>query len=125
MKLPWMLLITLTTTKKMKMNEINNLKQLRAAKRELKLKMARQDREAQESFLYSTINKFFSKIEESGTAQNTPVGNGVHSALNFISNQAQNRLNMGKTTRTLLSLGVMIAAPIIAKKVQEFIDRKL
>lgn len=107
------------------MKHINNLEQLRAAKRELKLRMAREDREAQEGFLYSTVNKLFSKVENNATTQSTPVGNGVHSALNFLSNQAQSRFNMGSTAKSILSIGIVIAAPIIARKIQELIDKKL
>jgi|SRR5690606_30958982 hypothetical protein len=108
-----------------KLKHINNLEQLRAAKRELKLKMAREDREAKDGFLYSTINNLFSKVESNASAQNGPVGNSVHSALNFLSNQAQNRFNLGSTAKSLISIGVVIAAPIIARKLQELIDRKL
>lgn len=118
--------IILTKTKTMKnLKHINNLEQLRAAKRELKLKMAREDREAQEGFLYSTVNKLFSKVENNASSQSTLVGNGVHSALNFLSNQAQNRLNLGSTAKSIISIGIVIAAPIIAKKIQELIDKRL
>jgi hypothetical protein len=121
-----MLSIILTKTKKMKkLKHINNLEQLRAAKRDLKLKMAREDREAQDGFLYSTVNKLFSKVENNASSQSTPVGNGVHSALNFLSNQAQTRFNLGSTAKSLISIGVVIAAPIIARKLQELIDKRL
>lgn len=110
-------------TKKMK--HINNLQELRAAKRELKLKMARQDKEAQEGFLYSTVNKLFSKVENNASTQSTPVGSGVHTALNFLSNQAQNRFQLGPTAKSIISIGIVIAAPIIAKKLQELIDKRL
>lgn len=109
----------------MKTKDINSLADLRQAKRELKLKMAKADREAQDGFLYKTVNKLFSKVEDDSHIQNTPVGNGVHSALNFLSNQADNRFNLGKTGKTVLSIAIAVAAPIIAKKVQELIDKKL
>lgn len=112
-------------TKTMKTKDIHNLADLRQAKKELKLKMARADEEAKNGFLYSTVNKLFSKVEDHSAVQNTTVGAGVSSALNFVSNQAQNRFNMGKTAKTVLSIAVVIAAPIIAKKVQELIDEKL
>lgn len=108
----------------MKTKDINTLADLRQAKQELKQKMARADKEAQDGFLYKTFNNLFKKVEDNSIVQNTPVGNGVHSALNFISNQAQNHFNMGKTTKTIFSLALMVATPIIAKKVQEFIDEK-
>ena len=108
----------------MRTKNINNLSDLRKAKAELKLKMAEADAEAKDGFLYKTVNSLFNKIEDSSNVQITPVGNGVSSALNFISDQAQNRFNIGKTGKTLLSIAVVVAAPIIAKKVQEFIDEK-
>ena len=109
----------------MRTKDINSLADLRQAKRKLKLEMARADREAKEGFLYSTVNKLFHTIEDNSHTQNTPVGNGIHSALNFLSDQAQNRFNMGKTAKTILSIAVVVAAPIIAKKVQEIIDKRL
>lgn len=107
------------------LNQINNLEQLRAAKRELKLRMAREDREAKDGFLYSSINKLFSKVEDNANSTSTPVGNGVHSALNFISNQAQSRFNLSTTAKSIISIGIVIAAPIIARKIQELIDKRL
>ena len=115
--------LTIQMMKKMK--HINNLQQLRAAKKELKLKMAREDKEAQEGFLYSTVNKLFSKVENNASAQSTPIGSGVHTALNFLSNQAQNRFQLGSTAKSIISIGIVIAAPIIAKKLQELIDKRL
>lgn len=109
----------------MKTKEINTLADLRQAKQELKQKMARADREAQDGFLYKTLNNLFKKVEDNSIVQNTPVGNGVHSALNFLSHQVQNRFHMGKTTKTIFSVALMVAAPIIAKKLQEYIDEKL
>lgn len=107
------------------MKHINNLQDLRAAKRELKVKMAREERDAQDGFLYSSLNKLFSKVENNASSQSGPVGNSVHSALNFISNQTQSRFNLGTTAKSLISIGIAIAAPIIAKKVQELIDKRL
>lgn len=109
----------------MKTKDINTLADLRQAKKELKLKMARADKEAQDGFLYKTVNQLFNKVEDNSKVQNTPVGNGVSSALNFLSNQAQNHFNLGKTAKTVFSIAIVVAAPIIAKKVQEFIDDKL
>jgi len=109
----------------MKTKDINNLADLRQAKKELKLKMARADEEAKNGFLYSTINKLFSKVEDNSAVQNTTLGAGVSSALNFLSDKAQSRFNMSKTAKTVFSIAVVVAAPIIAKKVQELIDKKL
>jgi|SRR5690606_32174619 len=109
----------------MKTKDINSLADLRQAKRELKLKMARADRDAQDNFLLSSVNKLFSKVEKSSEVQSSPVGSGVSNALNFLSNQAENRLNLGKTGKTVLSIAIAVAAPMIAKKVQEMIDKRL
>ncbi len=111
----------------MKMNykEINTLAQLREAKQELKLRMKNADEEAKDGFIYKTVNKLFNKVEDNTTTFQTPVGSGVNTALNFISNQAQSRLNMGNTAKSILSIAIVVAAPIIAKKVQELIDKKL
>ncbi len=109
----------------MKTKDINTLADLRQAKLELKQQMKLADKEAQDGFVYKTINNLFNKVEDSSTIQNTTVGSGVSAALNFLSNQAQNRFNMGKTAKMVLSIAIVVAAPIIAKKVQEFIDEKL
>ncbi len=109
----------------MKTKDINTLADLRQAKKELKLKMTRADENAKEGFLYSTVNKLFSKVEDNSAVHNTTVGAGVSSALNFLSDKAQSRFHMSKTAKTVLSIAMVVAAPIIAKKVQEFIDRKI
>jgi len=106
------------------LHEIKTLAELRAAKRALKVKMARADEEAKEGFLYSTINKLFAKVEDNSLVQNTAIGSGVNTALNFLSNQAHSRFKMGATSKSILSIAIVIAAPIIAKKVQDFIDDK-
>lgn len=113
------------TTKKMKTKDINTLADLREAKRQLKLKMANADKSAQEGFLYKTINNFVSKVEDNSNSISSPIGGGVNTALSFISGQASQRLKMGNAGKAALSLAVMIVAPIIAKKIQEFVDEKL
>ena len=112
-------------TMKIKTKDINTLADLREAKRQLKLKMNNADKSAQESFLYKTINNFVSKVEDNSNTISTPIGGGVNTALSFISRQASQRLKMGKVGKTVLSLAVMAVAPIIAKKIQDFVDEKL
>lgn len=109
---------------KINYKEINTLAQLREAKKVLKYRMKSADEEAKDGFIYKTVNKLFSKVEDNSTTFQTPVGSGVNTALNFISNQAQNRFKMGKTAQTILSIAVVVAAPIIAKKIQDMIDDK-
>lgn len=107
------------------MKKINNLEELRAAKKALKQRMSAADQQAKDGFIFSTVNKLFSKIEDNMITQNTPVGNMVNTALGFISGQAEARLKMSKTGKTLFSIAVMVATPIIVKKIQEFVDDKL
>lgn len=106
------------------MKNINNLQDLRNAKKALKNKMALADQEAKDGFLYSTFNKLFTKVEDNSALQNSPIGNSVNSALNFLSGHAESRFKMGTTGKTVLSIAVAIAAPIIAKKVQEYLEDK-
>lgn len=108
----------------MKTKHINTLADLRQAKKELKERMRSADQEAQEGFLYSTVNKLFSGIENNSYVHRSPIGSGVNNVLNFLSTQAQNRFQLSNTAKSLISIGIVIAAPLIAKKVQGFIDRK-
>lgn len=112
-------------TTKMKTKDINTLADLRLAKKQLKEKMSNADNEAKEGFLYKTFNNLVSKVEDNSSIIGTPVGNGVNTALSFISGQASQRLKMSPTAKTILSIAVIVATPIIAKKVQELIDRRL
>jgi len=109
----------------MKTKHINTLAELREAKRQLKLKMAQADKSAREGFLYKTVNSIVGKIEDNSSAISSPIGGGVNTALSFISGQASQRLKMGNAGKAVLSIAVMVAAPIIAKKIQEFLDEKL
>ena len=109
----------------MDIKNINNLADLRAAKKELKLKMAMEEQEAKQGFLYSTVNKLFSKIEDTSLVQNSTVGSGVHNTLSFLSDKAESKFQLNKTTKTILSIAIAIAVPILTKKIQEFIDDKI
>lgn len=111
--------------KMMKTKDINTLADLRLAKKQLRLKMSNSDKETKEGFLYKTFNNLVSKVEDNSSMIGTPVGNGVNTALSFISGQASQRLKMGTTGKTILSIAVIVAAPIIAKKIQELIDERL
>lgn len=115
----------MTKMKKINYKEINNLADLRLAKKQLKDKMSNADKDAKEGFFYKTFNNLVNKVEDNSSVLGTPVGNGVNTALSFISGQASQRLKMSPTAKTVLSLAVIVATPIIAKKVQELIDRNL
>ncbi len=108
----------------MKTKPITTLAELRLAKKVLKDKMVLADKRTREGFLYSTFNQFIDSMENSSILENSPVSSGVNTALNFISGQAGSRLHMGKIGKSVLSVAVAIAAPIIARKVQEFIDKR-
>lgn len=122
MKPQWMQ--SIIQAKKMKTKHIDNLADLRQAKRELKMKMTVADQRAKEGFLYSTVNKLFGSIDRNSTVQNSVMGENVNSSLNFLSNQATKKFNLGKTAQSLISIAILVAAPIIAKKIQDFTDNQ-
>lgn len=122
MKPQWMQ--SIIQAKKMKTKHIDNLADLRQAKRELKMKMALADQRAKEGFLYSTVNKLFGSIDRNSAVQNSVMGENVNSSLNFLSNQATKKFNLGKTAQSLISIAILVAAPIIAKKIQDFTDNQ-
>lgn len=122
MKPQWMQ--SIIQAKKMKTKHIDNLADLRQAKRELKMKMTVADQRAKEGFLYSTVNKLFGSIDRNSAVQNSVMGENVNSSLNFLSNQATKKFNLGKTAQSLISIAILVAAPIIAKKIQDFTDNQ-
>lgn len=122
MKPQWMQ--SIIQAKKMKTKHIDNLADLRQAKRELKMKMTVADQRAKEGFLYSIVNKLFGSIDRSSEVQNSVMGENVNSSLNFLSNQATKKFNLGKTAQSLISIAILVAAPIIAKKIQDFTDNQ-
>lgn len=108
----------------MKNKRITNLAELRQAKKDLKIKMELADKKAKDGLIFSAVNKLFNSVEDQGLIQNSTIGSGVHSALNFLSGRAENQFNLGKTGKLLLSTAIIVGAPIIAKKLQEFVDHK-
>lgn len=109
--------------KMMEKKRIENLDQLREAKRKLKIKMALADKRAKEGFLYSTFNRFFNSVESSSVLQRNPLSKNIHNSLNFLSNKASDKFELSKTTQSIVSAAIVLAAPFIAKKLQDFIDR--
>lgn len=106
----------------MKDKKISNLAELRQAKRELKIKMALADKRAKEGFIYSSVNKLFGSIEKNSELRKSKLGNNVHNSLNFLSEKADDKFNLSSTTKKLISTIIVVAAPIIAKKIQDYID---
>ncbi len=125
MKPQWMQsIIQVKNLRKMKTKHIDNLADLRQAKRKLKMKMALADQRAKEGFLYTTANRLFGSIEKNSAIQNSALGQNVNSSLNFLSDKATEKFNLGKTARSLISIAILVAAPIIAKKIQDFTDNQ-
>lgn len=108
----------------MKTKHIDSLEDLRKAKRELKMKMKLADQKAKNGFLYSTVNKLFNSVETNNSIQNSTIGSNVNSSLNFLSDKAARKFKLSKSAQNLISTAILIAAPIIAKKIQDYIDQK-
>lgn len=101
---------------------IKTLAELREAKRELRMKIALADRNSRQSFLFSSASKLFNRIEDSSSIQQSGLGQNVYSALNLVSEKANEKFQLGKTAKTLISIAILVSAPIIAKKIQDIID---
>lgn len=108
----------------MRLSEIQNLEDLRRAKRELKAEMNRSDLKAKNSFLFSTLGGLVNNVSKNSLLQNSPIGSGVNKTLGFLSNTVQNRFQLNGTAKTLLSTAVLILTPVIAKKIQDLIDKR-
>lgn len=102
--------------------KIRSLEELRQAKRELKIKMALADKRAKEGFIYSSVNKFLGSIERNSEIRKTKLNNNISNSLNFISDKADDKFNFGDTTKKLISAFIIVAAPIISKKIQDYLD---
>lgn len=105
------------------MKNIKNLEDLRKAKQELKTQIAKNDANTKKNFLYNSVNKLFSTVETK--TNHSLVGSGVNGTLHYLSKKASHKMHLGKTGQTILSLAIIVATPIIAKKIQHFIDKKL
>lgn len=103
---------------------ITSLAELRAEKMRIKRKIREDDEKAKNGFLYNLFDKLTSKVEDSTIAQQSPIGSGVHGALNFLSTQAQDKFRLGNTGKAVISIAAVVLAPIIAKKIQGIIDKR-
>lgn len=106
----------------MEHRKIKNLADLRRAKRDLKFQIDIADHKAKNGLVLSSARKLFNSVEGNAAVNNSIVGTRVNSTLGFLSNAAESRFNLGQTGKTVLSLAIAIAAPIIAKKIQNYID---
>lgn len=109
----------------MKNKNIKNLADLRKAKKELKIKIDQVENQTNNSFLASSAKSLVSSIEESLFISKSPIGTQVNSALNFLSGAAQDKLKINNTGKKLISIAILVAAPIIAKKIQDYIEDKI
>lgn len=110
--------------KKMEIKDINSLADLKAAKKELKFKMAVQDQRTKEGLIYSSVNKLFDQIESTAVTQQSFLGSSVNGTLSFLTQKAGDKFHLSKTTKSVLSLAMLIAVPIITRKLQNYIDDK-
>lgn len=108
----------------MRNKEIKNLADLRRAKRELKLKIDKVENQTGNSFWANAAKTFTNSIENSFLINTSPVGSQVNSTLNFLSNSAQKVFKINDTGKRLISIAILVTAPIIAKKIQDYIDEK-
>lgn len=112
-------------------DDIKNLDDLRRAKNELKMKMKGSTTRTKSSFLGSVVSGIFQKndsIQSNAlipSTGNRTIEDNVASTLNFFSTRANNRFRLGDTAQTILSLAVVIATPIIAEKIKDYINRKI
>jgi hypothetical protein len=103
---------------------IRTLAELRAEKMKIKRKIRDDDEKAKNGFLYNIFEKLTSKVEDSTIVQQTPIGSGVYGALNFLSTKAQDKFRLGNTGKAVISIAAVVLAPVIAKKIQHFIEDK-
>lgn len=106
----------------MENKKIKSLADLRRAKRDLKFQIDIANHKAKSGFVASSALKLFNSVESNAAINNSIVGTRVNSTLGFLSNAAEKRFNLSETGKTILSLAIVIAAPIIAKKIQDYID---
>lgn len=120
--MPW---TTQTTMMKRNNRPIKSLAELRMAKKALKFKIDAADQQAKEGLILSSVNKFFGSVESNSHVHSSKLGAGVHSALGFLSNTVEKTFKLSNRSSSIVSIGIAIAAPIIAKKLQDYLDKKL
>lgn len=95
----------------MQTKHIDTQAQLREAKSDLKIQMKETDRELKENWIFSWINKLLT-----GKKRNTTVDDVTADNLKFLSSENNKKVDLAKVGKIALSIGMGIAAPIIAKK---------
>lgn len=94
----------------MEMKHIDTQSQLREAKLELKKKMVQTDRELNDNWIFSFVNKLVGKKKKSNVDETTEEN------LKFLASQEEKKIDYEKIGKIVLTIGIAIAAPIIAKK---------
>lgn len=107
----------------MKTSHINNLKDLRAAKVQLKNQMSQADKEAENSFIYSLLNKIFSNKKKSTELHNAAMDSGTSGAIGFLASQNK-KFDYSKIGKLIFSVGMTIIAPILARKLGSYLGKK-
>lgn len=97
----------------METKHIDTQAQLREAKTNLKIKMKQADKSLEDNWIFSLIKKF------TGGAKNkqNSIDVNTENNLKFIASQDSKKINFIKIGKSILSIGIAIAAPLLAKKV--------
>lgn len=94
----------------MQTKQIDTQAQLREAKLELKKKMVQTDRDLQDNWLFSFVNKLVGKKKKSNVDETT------EDNLKFLASQEEKKIDYEKIGKIVLSMAFAIAAPILARK---------
>lgn len=111
-------------TKLMKTKDINTLSQLRQAKAELKLKMKQADKSMNENIIYAGLNKLFAGNKKKTNYDPAVMDEGTENSIRFLASQTSHRSGVWRYLKPALSLAITIAAPILAKKAGDLINKK-
>ena len=94
----------------MQTKHIDTQAQLREAKLELKKKMVQTDRDLQDNWLFSFVNKLVGKKKKSNVYETT------EDNLKFLASQEKEKFDYEKIGKIVLSIAIAIVAPILARK---------
>ncbi len=102
------------------MHDIKNLDDLRLAKKRLKAEMRHSEKAHDNSFINKAVNLAFNvKNDASFTSSK------VEESLHWIGNKASDKFPMKGISKILISGLIVLAVPIITRKIQEYIEEKL
>lgn len=101
----------------MRTKNIDTLAQLREAKAQLKLKMKMADQEAKDSVVFSFINNLFAKKSKKKSLK---MDEGTLNAIKYVASQDDEDSKFLKIIKPIISIGITIVAPIIARKIGKY-----